>query len=103
MAACDGAEVCIVFSPVKDAALGRADSRGPEESEWKGPSQFDVFGWRAGCRLWGPSGGGEMPIGLCDRFAGLVSIGPAPFFAVDIRIHEETGEKQPGRGSIRTK
>ena len=63
----------------------------------EGAKRFDVFGWMVGRCLWGPVDGREAPIGLRDWPDVVDSVGPAPYFAIDILVYPEAGKNKLGQ------
>ena len=45
---------------------------------------------------------GEVPFWQCDQSDVVDAVGYAPYFAMDIQVYPNAGEKQPGSGSLRT-
>ena len=97
MATSDSAEVCIVLSAVENAGAGRQGREGPGQSGRKSTLWFGGASGMVGCYLRGPVDWGEVPIGLRNRTNVADFEGSMPYFAMDIRFHQEAGEKQSGR------
>ena len=97
MATGDGAEARIALSPVEDSGVRRQGEIGPVQSGGGSTLRFDVSGKMAGCCLWGPVDGGQVPIGPRHRTDVVVFEGPMQYSALDIQLRQKVGEKQSGR------
>ena len=81
--------------------MERQDRVGPAGKGGAGTAWFADASGIVGRCFWGPVGGGEVPIRVCD-WPGVVDVaGSMSYLAADITIRQEKVKEQAGWRSLR--